>query len=336
MSEDLIPLDPEEGVQRFLDHRKSGVAKSTLQNDRAMLKLFLEFLEEQEIENLNDLDGRVIADFVNRRRQEVKAITLQKQLSTIREFLDYMAGIEAVQDGLREKVHSPEIVDGAEARDVKIEGSRATEILEYLSRFEYASRRHALAALLWKSGMRMGAARSIDLEDLQPDSDAIQLRHRPETDTPLKNGNGGERWVWLGPMYYQVIEDYVANNRIEATDDYGREPLFTSRHGRLSTSAIRDAIYRASHPCMIGDCPHDRIPEECEAIGSENLPSKCPSARGPHSWRRGAITDHLLGGTPAEVVSERMDVSLDVLYKHYDARREDQKMEQRRKYLSDK
>jgi hypothetical protein len=31
-----------------------------------------------------------------------------------------------------------------------------------------------------------------------------------------------------------------------------------------------------------------------------------------------------------------MDVSLEVLYRHYDARRPDEKMEQRRKYLSDK
>lgn len=337
MSEDdLVPMDPAEGVQRFLDHRKPGVAKSTLQNDRAMLEIFLEFLlDEREIDNLNDLDGRVVADFVNRRRREVKAITLQKQLSSIRMFLEYMADLEAVEDGLREKVHAPEVVDGAESKDVKVEGSRAMQIVEYLNRFEYASRRHAIVALLWKTGMRMGAARSIDLDDLQPEENAIDIHHRPETETPIKNKRGGERWVWLGPMYYQVLEDYVANNRIDATDDYGRDPLFTSKHGRLSTSAIRDAVYRASHPCMIGGCPHDRIPDECEALGSQNLPSKCPSARGPHAWRRGSITHHLLDGTPVEVVSERMDVSLDILYKHYDARRPDQKMEQRRKFLSD-
>lgn len=50
---------------------------------------------------------------------------VQKQLSTILTFLDYMADLKAVENGLREKVHTPRVPDGAEAKDVKIEASRA-------------------------------------------------------------------------------------------------------------------------------------------------------------------------------------------------------------------
>jgi len=37
-----------------------------------------------------------------------------------------------------------------------------------------------------------------------------------------------------------------------------------------------------------------------------------------------------------EIVSERMNVSLEILYKHYDARNQDEKMAVRRKHLMDK
>jgi len=338
MSDDLRPLGPQEAAQQWLDIREPSVAQSTYENNQTTLEQFVAWCGQNEIDNLNTLTGRHMSQFVAWRRSQpnVSDITVQKQLGAIREFLGWAADVEAVEQGLRERVHAPKVVDGAEARDVKLEASRAEAILEYLNRFQYGSRDHAIIALLWRTGMRLGALRTIDLEDLRPDDDAIDLHHRPDSETPLKNGPDGERWVWLGPVYYQIIEDYVENNRIEARDDYGREPLFTSKQGRLSESAIRDCCYRMTHPCMMEGCPHDREPETCEAVGVPNLPSKCPSARSPHAFRRGAITSHLNDGVPADVVSERMDVSLEVLYKHYDARRPDEKMEQRRKFLKDK
>jgi hypothetical protein len=53
----------------------------------------------------------------------------------------------------------------------------------------------------------------------------------------------------------------------------------------------------------------------------------------PHAIRRGSITHFLTEDVPTEVVSDRMNVSRDVLEQHYDRRSEEVKLEQRRGYL---
>lgn len=324
---DLQALDVDEGIERFLRHRESSVGESTMANARTRLRHFKEWTEEAGIDNLNDLTGRDLADFVAWRRDDIAPITLQKQLSTVRMALRYWADIEGVTDGLAEKLHAPDLPDGAEARDIHLTSERANEILEYLDRYDYASRRHVVIALLWRTGMRRSALRSLDIDDMRPDDHALVLEHRPDTGTILKNGDDGERWVYLGPRWYQIVDDYVEKNRIDQTDEYGREPLITTRYGRPTGDTIYTWVNRAVQPCEYGqDCPHDRDPQTCEAASTDGYPSRCPSARSPHAIRRGSITHHLTHGTSPEVASERMDVSLDILYQHYDARDEREKM----------
>lgn len=331
--DDLMPMDPEEGVERFLDHRAPSVRESTLYNASSRLQFFLDWCGERDVEDLNDLTGRDLADFVAWRRGDLAAVTLQKQLTTIRQALRYWADLEAVPEGIAEKVHAPELPDGAEARDEHLEADRAESILEYLDRHRFASQEHLLIALLWRTGMRRSALRSLDVDDLRPDDHALVLEHRPETGTKLKNGEAGERWVYLGPRWFPIVESYVQDVRPDRVDDHGRRPLLTTRYGRPTGDTIYSWVCKATHPCEYGGCPHDRDPKTCEARGSGGYPSKCPSARSPHDVRRGSITHHLNNGTPPEAVTERMDVSLDVLYKHYDARTPREKMDVRRDQL---
>ena len=76
--------------------------------------------------------------------------------------------------------------------------------------------------------------------------------------------------------------------------------------------------------------------DECEALeDSKKNASKCPSSARPHAIRKGAITRHMaeiaMGRTDMtkEDLSERAGVSERVLEKHYDHRKEIEKMNQR-------
>jgi len=336
MSDELEPLAPGAGRDLYLEHRRGEVSESTLSSHRYRLNEFVEWCEEQEVHNLNDLTGRDLHAYRVHRREsdDLKAVTLQGQLSTLRVFLKFCSSVDAVEEGLHEKILLPKVSGEQQASRTTLEPERAEKILDYLGKYQYASRQHVLLTLLWRTGLRMGTTRAIDLGDYDPDTPGVELVHRPEQDTPLKNKDRGERWVALRPHTVTVIDEYIAGPRKDVTDEYDREPLLTTAQGRASTSTIQGSVYTLTRPCIHDECPHAEYdPETCEFTKRENS-TKCPSSRSPHDVRSGAITAHLLNDVPVEVVSGRMDVTQSVLDRHYDRRSEREKMEQRRKYLS--
>lgn len=332
----LKPIRPAEAKKLYLSQRESEVSQSTIQAHHYRLKHFVHWCEEvEEIENLNELSGRDLQRFKMWRRDDgdLNNVTLVTQLSTLRVFIGWCENIDAVAEGLHDKILLPSLSKTEDRRDAMLDAEAAEKLIEYLRQFEFGTRTHALVEVLWLTGMRIGAVHSIDVADYDPENQTVELLHRPETGTRLKNKEDGERVVSLNAEVCDVLEAYLQYHRIEAVDDYDRKPLLTSSEGRPAKSSLRDSIYRISRPCIYtGDCPHGRQKASCEAMET-NKASKCPSSVSPHAIRRGSITHHLSEDVPEKIVGDRMNVSLDVLEKHYDRRSEEEKAEQRRDYL---
>lgn len=253
-------------------------------------------------------------------------------MSTLRVFVRWLEAYDVLPEGFRHRVRIPDMDKGDMVSEAIIEPDRAFDLLEYLSQYEYASAYHALFSVLWFTGIRIGAARSLDLSDIDRGTSGgyLDLQHRPEQDTPLKNKEEGERMIALHDGRYSIVQDFIEARRVNATDDYGREPLFATSHGRAHIGTMRDWVYNMTHPCYDGsDCPHGREIESCDAVG-KNEPSRCPSAINPHAIRRGSITFCLNEDVGKDAVSERMNVHDEALDLHYDKRSESEKMEQRR------
>jgi len=338
MSQELEPISPGAAKEMYLEARKNEVSQSTLDGYHYRLKHFIRWCETvAEIDNMNDLSGRDLQRFKTWRRDDgdLKPITLQGQLDALRIFIRWCGSIDAVEQDLHEKFEAlmPQLDKNDEQSETILDTEQAEALLEYQRKFEHASRAHVIMEILWHTGIRLGSLRSLDVEDYDGDAERLAVRHRPETDTPLKNGKEGERIIALSAEVCRSIEDWRDYNRHDVQDEHGRQPLLTSRNGRMNSTSIRDAIYRVTRPCYYGvDCPKGRDPGSCEA-GEYGGYSKCPVNVSPHDVRRGSITHFLTEDVPEKVVSDRMNVGQDVLDKHYDKRDEEVKVEQRRGYL---
>lgn len=344
MSQPLEPITPEEARDMYLTARQDELSEATVRGQKYRLQAFVQWCNEEGIENLNDLSGRDLYAYrVWRRegqgedREEVMPVTLRGQLATVRAFLRFAAEIDAVPTSLREKVPLPTVSGSGEVSDSTLDPERAEAILDYLELYEYASRKHVTILLLWHTGCRAGGLRAIDVDDCDLDCDdpGVQFSHRPGEETPLKNDEKGERWNAISEPVARVVGDYIDGPRNEIRDEYGRRPLITTNQGRASVSTIRDTLYSVTRPCWRGaTCPHDRDPDECDATYYAQA-STCPSSRSPHDVRSGRVTAYRREEVPRRVVSDRLNASERVLDKHYDRRSEREKAEQRRDYLPD-
>lgn len=324
----LDPIDPRTAQKMYLDQKASHCVEKTVQSHRYRTNYFVQWCEENEIENLNVLTGRHIHQYRMWRDEqgELNRTSLQTQLCTLRVFLKYCASIEAVDVDLPDKIILPTVSAEENQRDELLEAERAEAILGHLAKYQYASRQHVLMALLWETGMRIGAVNSLDVDDVNLEERFLELRHRPQQGTTLKNGKGGNRLVAITPDLEQLLRDYIADTRNDHTDEQSRSPLLTTRQGRISRSSMRRIIYNITAPCFLG--------EECPGC-AESRDARCEDSVSPHGIRRGAITHYLSNDVPVEIVGDKMDVSRRVLDQHYDRRSDEVKLNQRRSYLND-
>lgn len=357
----LEPIAPHEAAQMWLDRQMAERADSTIQSYTYRLEPFVEWCELEGIEDLNELTSRDVFRYESHRRKEDLAIsTLNNQIGTVKQFLAFCERINAVPEDLPMKIEVPTSDEFSEmVNETKLTAPRAEEVLETLDRFEYASRRHAMFLLMWHTGCRIGGLRALDLDDLYFHEDDLErLRHRDDIDnsvlevvdlpflffqhrpdaavpTPLKNKLDGQRPVALDDEVAELLETHIDVNRADRDDPDGRRPLFTTEHGetaRASGSSIRREIYIVTQPCRYGECPHDRDPEDCEAL-QHGYEARCPSSRSPHPIRTGRITDLRDQGWPPEVVGERVDATPETIRLHYDLPDKIKRMQSRRRYL---
>ncbi|MDS0279362.1 site-specific integrase [Halomicroarcula sp. S1AR25-4] len=348
MSDDLDPITPEAALDYYLDARQYDLADATLSGHKYRLKSFVRWLTSEdygdgEIVNMNDVDLRAIHAYRVFKREEnfpeedpCNAVSMQGQVSTLRVFFQHLADIKGVPSDFHERIRLPKLQEGEDVDERVLDAERANAILDHLRSWEYATPHHIAFLIFWRTSCRTGGLRALDVEDFDPDEGALAFRHRPKEGTPLKNNMGGERDVSLKPHVAGVIEDYISGpHRDDVTDEYGRNPLITTREGRASAGTIRNWMYFWTQPCRLGEkCPEGRDPDECEATDLHEL-SKCPVAFSPHPIRSGSITAHRDAGTPRTVVSGRGDVSEKTLEKHYDRASKRERMRRRRDHIPD-
>jgi site-specific recombinase XerD len=333
----LEPIDAAHAVELYLHDRETELTRATINSHRSRLSHFVRWCDDNGISNLNTLTGRQLHEYRQWRRADggLSPASEKTQMDTIRVFIRWLESIDGVEQDLHTKVRSPTLSSDDKSRDVMLDSEQAEQVLSYLRKYEYASRQHVVLTLLWHTMMRVGAVHALDVDDFDETEQYLEVKHRPETGTSIKNANRGERLVALSPEVCTILSDWIADRRPAVTDEHGREPLVASEQGRVHRSTLRRDCYRFTRPCVFTDeCPHDIEIADCDAADHDHS-YDCPSSVSPHAFRRGGITHALNSEVPEKAISDRANVSESVLDAHYDNRSQHERMEQRRKYLDE-
>lgn len=334
-------MSPRAAANRYLRRREADSTESSLHGWEYRLKLFVEWCESIGIEEVGDLRRYDLDEYYELRSAEVVPATLESEMWTLKMLCRFLEDLGAVEDGLAESVRIPDLDAEDRSNDTKLDTDDAKALLQYYrnSEDEYGSRQHAFLVLAWVTGARQGGLRALDVRDFYPDESYVEFRHRPDTDTPLKNKQGGERPVGLKEATVDVLNHYIENNRYDVRDDHGRQPLLASARGRPGKNTIRVWSYLATIPCVHSPCPHGKERATCQWTEYAHA-SKCPSSRSPHRIRTGVVTYLLNQGWPPEDVAERVNSSVKTIEEHYDKadpeerrRRLRDRMERRRRHL---
>lgn len=332
----LEHLSPTEGVQAYIAARKSELSQSTRYEHTTRLNRFLEWCDEQDVTNLNELTARNLQEYLQDRQEAVAPTTLENEMRTLRLAIQEWEKINGVPEGLSKKVKVPTAKKGYRSREVKVGKDHAQGILAYLKKYEYATLRHIMFSLFWHTGCRMGGLRALDLQDYYPDryrKPLLDFNHRPESGTPLKKEQWGEREVPLSDEMGTLIDDYIEGHRHDVTDRNGREPLLTTKQGRPQKTTIQRNIYKVTTPCYIGfECPENKDPKKCD-FTEYNQASKCPDSVSPHGVRRAFVTKMRDMGADFDTIGERVDASPRTLREHYDTPTPQEKRDRQLKWV---
>lgn len=213
---------------------------------------------------VDELDGWILDQFESARSgRGVASSTLHNEMDTLQAFIEYLERIEAVGDGLAEKVRVPDVPDDEKSRETKLDTERAIQLLQhYRNSDRYGSTYHALLEITWHTGARIGGIRALDLRNFDAGEQTLEFVHRPETDTPLKNKRNGERIVGIREAVTQAISTYIRWTRDDRHDEYGRQPLFSSLQGRPTTKHPSELDVSSDVPVCSPGVPARTLPAD--------------------------------------------------------------------------
>ena len=341
--ENLQPCPVDEGIDRFINHKRPSITATTAKSYDRKLARFEEFLATQDVTDLNELDGRTLNDYLHWRRYDsnpdddaLSNKTMRDEAYILRDFTRFLESIDAVSVDLNRRINIPDLGSDAGVRNTDLSADRVEDICDHLERYRYASLEHVVWQLLVKTGRRTSGIRALDVGDVHLDEKDpyVDFVHRPP-ETRLKNGVESETPVSIDPATADIVSDYLDTNRPDVTDSIGRKPLLATRQGRISSSTVRRYCYSWTRPCELGkSCPHGRSPQNCEAATVVDKISQCPSSRSPHGVRHGYISELRREALPIDLISDRVDASEEVIRKHYDESSPEDRLEIRREMLA--
>jgi len=273
---ELEPIDPKLALELYLDDRRSHQSKATTIAHRSRLSSFIDWLDERDIDNLNELTGRRVKEYKLHRRKESDwaSSTEKSNLDTICVFVRWAEGIEAVEANLSQRVQSPVLNGDENVRHTELDSETAEKVLSHLETYQYCSPQHVTLALIWHTMSPPKCSPSTRPEGLRRGGPASSFR------PPTRVRHAAQEQREVEPVHGRVRLHRGAVGRLDR--------LQSARRSSTSTAESRSSRPRmavSTGPRSVGTPTNTRSPA--------NTTVSIPSMAGINSRVRRRLTRSL-------------------------------------------
>ena len=240
-----MAAEPADWIERFLHHLQTErrLSANTVKHYRRDLLELCAWCRENDISSWQQLDTRQVRHYAAQsHRRGLGGRSIQRRLSALRTFFNYLLREQAVTTNPGLDVHAPRtarhLPDTLNVDDV-------TQLLGITDREPLTLRDIAILELLYSSGLRLGELVSLDTGDIDFNERMVRV-----------TGKGAKtRVVPVGSKAVRALQDWLAVRIAVA----GEPAIFTGRGGRrLSARAVQQRVkQRARKRGIPGDLhPH--------------------------------------------------------------------------------
>ena len=238
-----------ETLQSFLDHIRTvkRLSPHTLDNYQRDLNQFQLWLEESDVQSWDKVRQQHVRQYVVfRHRKQTSAKSLQRHLSSIRSFYQYLLSESLAEINPAQGVRAPKVLRKLPST---MNVDEVSQLLKPSSDDVLDIRDNAIMELFYSSGLRLSELVELNLQDFRDDPDMLEV---------VGKGNK-TRIVPVGSMAREAVKQWLSRRAEIAAEN--ETALFVSKRGtrisrrsieqRLSQQAIKHSSSQHLHPHML-------------------------------------------------------------------------------------
>jgi len=224
-------LTGQQQINAFLDYIRieKRLAELTQKNYRRDLQKFLEYCHQQTFDIWSIIDSHHIRAYISQRhRHGLSATSLQRELSSIRSFFNYLLREGSVTSNPAQGVSAPK-----KSRKLPkvLDVDQVNQLLTIKSTEPLSIRDAAILELFYSSGLRLAELVSLDINDMDLSDDLLRI-----------TGKGNKtRIVPIGKMAKQAMQAWLTVRSGMVNVD--ENAVFISKMGnRLQPRSIQQRL----------------------------------------------------------------------------------------------
>jgi len=223
-----VDLPATEWIQRFVDHLRyeRRLSTNSIKAYQRDLQLFAVYLQKNNPTTWPAVNSHLVRSFVGQRhRQGIGGKSLQRNLSSLRTFFDYLVREQQIGHNPARDISAPR---SARKLPRAVDVDQLEQLFNSSKTDALALRDLAMMELMYSSGLRLAELVSTDTDSIDPADSTVRIL-----------GKGAKtRVVPIGQKALKAIDKWLEARKNWAGDD--QKALFISRSGkRLGERAVQ-------------------------------------------------------------------------------------------------